>query len=81
MKGSQGTQRPRIELEPELEIQVIGADAKVVLSMARTYYRWSKQLFAKFRISFPEQAAQLDERRQQAAALRRARRSGGYRRR
>lgn len=72
--------RDRIELEPELEIQVIGADAATVLSMAKTYYRWSKQLFVKLRISFPEQSASHEEHRRERGRGRQARRSAGSRR-
>ncbi len=79
MNGNPKSQRPRIELEPELEIQVIGADADTVLSMAKTYYRWSKQLFVKLRISFPERAASHEARRRERGPGHQARRSAGSR--
>lgn len=35
----------KITLEPELELQVVGASPTERHAMARLYFRWSKQLF------------------------------------
>lgn len=44
----------KVALEPMLQTQLIGQDPEGYLRMARTYYRWSKQLYQKLAVDHPE---------------------------
>lgn len=50
-------------LEPMLQAQLLGQDTEGCLRMARTYYRWAKQIYRKLQIDRPEELAALEQRR------------------